>query len=105
MALAPCNVLAAGKLRTDAEEEAYRKLGEKDHYGLASTWERSETERKITIALEKIAKEVGTEHITAGTYNHLLAITLPVDVPLISGYCIRDAQSTVRVSRGWGSQG
>lgn len=72
MALAPWNVLAAGKFRTDAEEEVRRKSGEKGRNGWAPTWERNETERKISTALEKIAKEVGTEHISAGAHDNLL---------------------------------
>lgn len=72
MALAPWNVLAAGKFRTDAEEEARRKSGEKGRNGWAPTWERNGTERNISTALEKIAKEVGTEHISAGAHDNLL---------------------------------
>ena len=66
MALAPWNVLAGGKLRTDAEEERRRQTGEKGRTLSSSEWERNENEVKMSRALEKVAKEVGTEHITAG---------------------------------------
>ncbi|KAG0704242.1 NADP-dependent oxidoreductase domain-containing protein [Suillus ampliporus] len=52
LALAPWNVLAGGKLRTDEEEERRRQTGEK--------------------ALEKVAKEVGAKHITAVAIAYLM---------------------------------
>lgn len=64
MALAPWNVLAGGKLRTDAEEERRRKTGE--YRTLVPNWERTEKERKVAAALEKVAGEVGAKHITSG---------------------------------------
>lgn len=75
LALAPWDVLGGGKLRSNAEEEKRRKTGENGrHMGVLpgdEGWERNETERKMSDALEKVAKEVGTEHITAGSYLHL----------------------------------
>ena len=70
MALAPWNVLAGGRLRTDAEEERRRQTGEKGRSLLSPNWERNEDERKMSAALEKVAKEVGTESITAGEPAH-----------------------------------
>ena len=86
MALAPWNVLAAGKIRTDEEEEQRRKTGEKGtsatslqvpsvvidaflpvpgrDYGFG--WERTEDQRKVCKALEEVAKQVGTKSIQAG---------------------------------------
>jgi aryl-alcohol dehydrogenase-like predicted oxidoreductase len=66
MALAPFNVLAGGKLRTDAEEERRRQTGEKGRMFMGPSWERNEDEKKMVKALEEVAKQVGTEHITAG---------------------------------------
>lgn len=66
MALAPWNVLAAGKLRSDAEEQRRRKTGEKGRTLSSPNWERTETEVKMSRALEKVAAEVGAQHITAG---------------------------------------
>ena len=65
MALSPWNVLAGGKLRTDAEEEARRKSGEEGRK-MMGDWQRNERERKMSAALEKVANETGTKHITAG---------------------------------------
>jgi aryl-alcohol dehydrogenase-like predicted oxidoreductase len=66
IALAPFNVLAGGKLRSDAEEERRRQTGEKGRTTRGPDWERNEDEKKMVKALEEVAKQVGTEHITAG---------------------------------------
>jgi aryl-alcohol dehydrogenase-like predicted oxidoreductase len=66
MALAPWNVLAGGKFRTDAEEEARGKTGE--YRKMFPDFERTEREKKVSRALEKVAGEVGTKHITAGVF-------------------------------------
>jgi hypothetical protein len=66
MAIAPWDVLNGGRFRTDAEEERRRQTGEKGRTLLNPNWERTEDEKKMCVALEKVAKEVGTEHITAG---------------------------------------
>jgi len=65
MALAPWNVVGGGKFRTDAEEEERRVSGEKGRTLYSPNWERTENERKASAALEKVAKEVGTRHITS----------------------------------------
>ena len=65
MALAPWNVLAGGKLRTDEEEERRRQTGENGR-AIAGNWERNEKEKTICKALEKVAAEIGANHITAG---------------------------------------
>ena len=66
LALAPWNALAAGRLRSDAEEERRRTTGEKGRSFHTTGWERNENETKMSRALEKVGKEVGTEHVTAG---------------------------------------
>jgi aryl-alcohol dehydrogenase-like predicted oxidoreductase len=69
MALAPWNVLASGKFRTDKEEQRRRESGEKGREFMSGSWERTEDEKKISQALEKVAKEVGASSITAGTFG------------------------------------
>jgi hypothetical protein len=66
MAIAPWNILATGRIRTDAEEERRKQSGEGGRSTWRGTWERTENEKKMAATLEIIAKEVGTEHITAG---------------------------------------
>ena len=67
MALSPWNVLAGGKIRTDAEEDKRRQTGEKGR-AWTGTWERNEKEKKISRALEKVAAEIGAKHINSGMF-------------------------------------
>ncbi|RDB16161.1 Aryl-alcohol dehydrogenase [NADP(+)] [Hypsizygus marmoreus] len=83
MALAAWNALAGGKFRTDAEEERRRTTGEQGRT-LSGTWERNEKEKKVSAALEKVAKEVGTTHVTAVALAYLLHRT-PFVFPIIGG--------------------
>jgi aryl-alcohol dehydrogenase-like predicted oxidoreductase len=63
MALAPWDVLAAGRIRTDAEEEERRRTGEHGRTVTRANWERSADERKVAAALEHVAHEVGAKSI------------------------------------------
>ena len=87
MALAPWGVLGQGKLRTDEEEQRRLDEGDKGVFvspyvtrwfdeirwpgrNMASrSWERTEQEKVVSQALEKVAKEVGAKHITSGTLS------------------------------------
>ncbi|KAF9465833.1 NADP-dependent oxidoreductase domain-containing protein [Collybia nuda] len=82
MALAPWNALAAGKFRTDAEEEERGKKGE--YRKMRPDWERNDREKKISKVLEKIAGEVGTKHLTAVALAYLLHKT-PYVFPIVGG--------------------
>jgi len=84
MALAPWGVLGQGKLRTDEEEERRRKTGENGRTVFGKSWERTETEKKMSVALEKIAKEVGAEHITSIAIAYVMH-KAPFVFPIIGG--------------------
>jgi len=71
MALAPYNVLAGGKLRSDAEEERREQSGEKGRDTLGQGWRRTEEEKKMSNVLEKIAKEVGASSLGAVAIAYL----------------------------------
>lgn len=73
MAIAPWNVLVAGKIRTDEEEEERRKSGAQGRNALSSTWERSEDEKKVCKVLEKIAREAGAKSIRSGMFTPFLS--------------------------------
>ena len=70
MALAPWNVLAGGKLRSDEEEEKRRQTGENGRTLslIPRDWQRNEQEKTVCKALEKVAAETGAKHITSGIY-------------------------------------
>jgi len=86
MALAPWNVLAGGKIRSDEEEEKRRQTGEKGRtLALVPTpWERNEKEKTVCKALEKVAAEIGAKHITSVAIAYLMQKT-PYVFPLVGG--------------------
>ncbi|KAA1476234.1 aryl-alcohol dehydrogenase [NADP+] [Dentipellis sp. KUC8613] len=84
LALAPWDVLGGGKLRTDAEEERRRETGEKGRLMMGPNWERTENERKMSAALEKVAKEVGAKSIQAVAIAYVLHKTTYV-FPILGG--------------------
>ena len=75
MALAPFGVIGGGKLRTDAEEEKRAASGENGRTLLGGDWRRTENEKKMSHALEKVASEVGVNSITSGTLNYIPSFT------------------------------
>ncbi|OCB85917.1 arylalcohol dehydrogenase [Sanghuangporus baumii] len=84
LALAPWNVLASGHLRTDAEEARREATGEKGRPGMDTSWKRDENQKKMSAALEKVAKEIGTEHIAAVAIAYVMQKT-PYTFPIIGG--------------------
>ncbi|KAF9800947.1 hypothetical protein IEO21_10248 [Rhodonia placenta] len=84
MALAPWNVLAGGKIRTDAEEERRRQTGEKGRTIMSADWERTPEERKVCQVLEKIAAETGASSITALALAYVMQKT-PYVFPIVGG--------------------
>ena len=94
MALAPWGVLGGGRLRTDAEEERRRQTGEKGRTLISPDWERTSVEKKVCAALEKVAKEVGTEHITAVAIAFVMQKT-PYVFPIIGGRKIEQLMANI----------
>ncbi|KDR66293.1 hypothetical protein GALMADRAFT_148038 [Galerina marginata CBS 339.88] len=84
MALAPWNVLAGGKIRTDEEEEKRRQTGENGRTVFTPEWERNEKEKAVCKALEKVAGEVGAKHITSVAIAYVMQKTTYV-FPIIGG--------------------
>ncbi|KAI0633425.1 aryl-alcohol dehydrogenase [Trametes polyzona] len=84
MALAPFNVLAGGKIRTDEEEQRRRETGEKGRVLFGPDWERNETQRKVAKVLEQVASEVGASNIQAVAIAYVMQRT-PYVFPVIGG--------------------
>jgi len=86
LALAPWNVLAGGKIRSDEEEEKRRQTGENGRTLaiVARGWERNEKEKTVCKALEKVAAEIGAKHITSVAIAYLMQKT-PYVFPIIGG--------------------
>ncbi|EJD04793.1 arylalcohol dehydrogenase [Fomitiporia mediterranea MF3/22] len=95
LALAPWNVLSAGRLRTDAEEKRRLDSGEGGRTWYAPEgWMRNEDEKKMSAALEKVAKEIGTEHITAVAIAYVMQKTTFV-FPIIGGRKIEHLMANI----------
>ncbi|KAI0692305.1 Aldo/keto reductase [Cerioporus squamosus] len=83
LALAPYDVLAGGKVRTDEEEERRRQTGEKGRT-VMGPWERTEDERRISKALEEVAKQVGAKSIQAVAIAYVMQ-KAPYVFPIVGG--------------------
>ena len=94
LALAPYSVLAGGKLRTDEEEERRRQTGEKGRTMVNPHWERNETEKAMSAALEKVAIEVGAKHITAVAIAYLMQ-KVPYVFPIIGGRKVEQLEANL----------
>ncbi|ESK93364.1 aryl-alcohol dehydrogenase [Moniliophthora roreri MCA 2997] len=94
MAIAPYSVLAAGKLRTDAEEQRRKESGEKGRTLYDDQWERTEAETKMSRALEKVAKEIGAKSITSVAIAYVMQKT-PYVFPIIGGRKVENLVSNL----------
>lgn len=94
MAIAPWNVLAGGKLRTDEEEEQRAQSGEKGRVGMDPHWKRNENEKAMSAALEEVAKEVGAKHITAVAIAYVMQ-KAPYVFPIIGGRKVEHFQANL----------
>ncbi|KAF8215393.1 NADP-dependent oxidoreductase domain-containing protein [Mycena galopus ATCC 62051] len=94
LALAPWNVIAGGKFRTDAEEEERRVTGEKGRTMFSPKWERDETEKKMSYALEKVAGEVGVKNLNTVAIAYVLA-KVPYCFPIIGGRKVEHLKANI----------
>ena len=94
MALAPWNVLGQGKIRTDEEEERRRQTGEAGRQMTSTLWERTPEQRKVCLALEEVAKEVGVKSITAVAIAYVMQKT-PYVFPIIGGRKIEHLKANI----------
>ncbi|KAI0700989.1 Aldo/keto reductase [Cerioporus squamosus] len=94
MALAPWNVLAGGKVRTDEEEERRHQTGEKGRQWTTTEWERTEDERRVCKALEEVAKQVGAESIQAVAIAYVMHKTTHV-LPIVGGRKVEQLEANI----------
>ncbi|KAI0356959.1 Aldo/keto reductase [Trametes cingulata] len=106
LALAPWNVLAAGRIRTDEEEERRRQTGEKGKslnsrilkpvtdFPVIPDWERTEDEKKVCRALEEVAKQVGAKSIQAVAIAYVMQKT-PYVFPIIGGRKVEQLEANI----------
>lgn len=111
LALAPFDVLAGGKLRTEAEAQARIAAGDNGRVAFPNEkLEASEEAKKVSAALEKVAAEVGAKSVQAGmscrhpyaphSPLHHCCLTYRADqyiVNYISGHCLPSAENSLRL--------
>jgi len=69
IALAPWQVLGAGRLRSDAEEQRREQSGEQGRSVSGEDWRRTDEEKRTCRALEKVAGEIGAKNFRSGMYS------------------------------------
>ncbi|KAF7356986.1 Aldo/keto reductase [Mycena venus] len=94
LALAPFGVLAHGSIRTDAEEQKRKETGELGRTLFKPQWERTEEQKKMTQALEKVAREVGAKSIHAIAIAYVMQ-KVPFCFPIIGGRKIENMLSNL----------
>ncbi|EMD38329.1 hypothetical protein CERSUDRAFT_153097 [Gelatoporia subvermispora B] len=94
MAIAPWDVLSAGKIRTDAEEQQRLESGEKGRVIWNSEWKRTPEQRKICLALEEVAAEIGAKSITAVAIAYVMHKT-PHVFPIIGGRKVEHLKANI----------
>ncbi|KAK6984563.1 NADP-dependent oxidoreductase domain-containing protein [Favolaschia claudopus] len=98
MALCPWNILASGKLRSDAEEERREKSGEmgRDIKIDDNGWKRTPQEKTMSNALEKVAKEVGVEGSVSAVAIAYLLHKAPYVFPLVRGRKVEHMKEKIK---------
>ena len=94
MALAPWGVLAAGKLRSDEEEERRAKSGEGGRAVFGPNWKRNDAEKAMSAALDRVTKEVGAKHLTAVAIAYVMQET-PYVFPVIGGRKVEQLEANL----------
>ncbi|KAI0708694.1 Aldo/keto reductase [Earliella scabrosa] len=94
LALAPWNVLAGGRIRSDEEEERRRQTGENGRTLVDPNWQRTEDERKMCNALEEVAQQVGTKNIQAVAIAYVMQKT-PYVFPIVGGRKVEQLQADI----------
>ena len=94
LALSPFNVLAGGKIRSDEEEQRRKESGEKGRQIMSPEWERTPDERKVCLALEKVAQEIGAKSLNAVAIAYVMQKTRYV-FPIIGGRKIEHLMSNL----------
>lgn len=94
MAMAPWNVLAGGRIRTDAEEQKRIDSGEGGRTMFTGSWLRTEEERKVCSELEKVAEDIGAKNITSVAIAYIMQ-KAPYVFPIIGGRKVEHLQANL----------
>ncbi|KAH8823433.1 aryl-alcohol dehydrogenase [Flagelloscypha sp. PMI_526] len=95
MAIAPWNVLAAGRLRSSKEEKAREESGEGGRT-TRGDWRKSDNEKKMTEVLEKIAAELGEDIESPQVALAYVMHKTPYVFPIIGGRKVEHLQGNIK---------
>ncbi|KAF8875320.1 NADP-dependent oxidoreductase domain-containing protein [Infundibulicybe gibba] len=95
MALAPWNVLASGKLRTDEEEKQRRETGEKGRMIFGQEWERNEMRKRSPKRLRKLRVKLGRRASLQVLAIAYVMQKTPFVFPIIGGRKIEHLMSNI----------
>ncbi|KAH8823406.1 aryl-alcohol dehydrogenase AAD14 [Flagelloscypha sp. PMI_526] len=95
MAIAPFNVLAAGRLRSSKEEKAREESGEGGRTAFKD-WRKSENETKMTEVLEKIAAELGEDIESPQVALAYVMHKTPYVFPIIGGRKVEHLNGNIK---------
>ncbi|KAH8825573.1 NADP-dependent oxidoreductase domain-containing protein [Flagelloscypha sp. PMI_526] len=95
MALAPWNVLAAGKFRSSKEEREREESGEGGRKFLGD-WRKGDSEKKVTDKLEEIAKEFGDDVDPTAVAIAYVMHKAPYVFPIIGGRKVAHLKSNIK---------
>ncbi|KAF9477337.1 Aldo/keto reductase [Pholiota conissans] len=76
--LAPWNILASGKIRTDDEERRRRESGEKGCTIMEDRRERNDNQKLVCNGLEEVPNQIGAKSITSVAIVYLMQKTVNV---------------------------
>jgi len=96
MGIIPWNVMAGGRLRSDAEEKRRAESGEGGRKLNRPDWQRTEIERKAASALEKVGKELGDDISVAAVAIAYVMHKTPYVFPLVGGRKISQLQDNIK---------
>ncbi|KAJ6581070.1 NADP-dependent oxidoreductase domain-containing protein [Mycena capillaripes] len=94
LALAPFGVLSSGSIRSDSEEQKRKKSGDLGRTLFKPQWERTEEEKKMALALEKVAHEVGAKSMHSVAIAYVMH-KYPYCFPIIGGRKVENMISNI----------
>jgi len=96
MALVPWNVIAGGRLRSDEEERKREESGEGGRKVFSADWRRNEVEKKVSNALEKVAKELGPDITVPAVAIAYVMHKTPYVFPMVGGRKVEHLMDNIK---------